>query len=186
MTTTFTMQLIIHIATFTLFFLTCLAAIGQASDSTVQVVQLVQADTLTTITTTDPYEGSGDFSPGLLVFAMIGVAFILATVGAGMVLTVLGLLIIFGLILTGILSASIITGLNKKSFEIGFKTFLVSSSTTGGTFFGLSCFWLLNKTFHWWPTSTAIISGAICGLVAGVGFGFLVFYLLQRLTTYFK
>jgi len=180
------MQLIICITTITLCSLTCLTVFGQTIDINNQVVHLVQADTLNSTKTTDSYEGSGDFLPGLLFFAVIGVAFILATVGAGIVLTVLGLLIIFGLILTGILSASIITGLNKKSFKMGFKTFLVSSAATGGTFFGLACFWLLNKTFHWWPTSTAIISGAICGLVAGVGFGFLVFYLLQRLTTYFK
>jgi hypothetical protein len=129
---------------------------------------------------------SDDFSPGLAFFALFAIGFVLICVGVGIVFTILSLLILFGLISLGILSVSVLIGINKKSFEKGFKTFLVSFSTIGGLVFFSIGFWLLNKIMHWWVTKTAIIIGMSLGLVIGLTFGLLSFYILQRLTTFFK
>jgi hypothetical protein len=183
---TATMKLTLFITTILLFTLTSLRTFAQTADSTIQITNSVQTDTITTKSNSMKYDENDDFSPGLFFFAMIGFVFILVCVGAGIVLTVLGLLIIFGLVSFGILSTSIIVGLNKKSFAKGFKTFFVLASTfVGLIFFGVG-FWLLNKIAHWWTTQTAIITGATSGLFAGLAFGLLAYYVLQRLTTYFK
>lgn len=167
------------------FLLTTNLVVAQNNDSTNTSITTIQSDT-THATTTDPYEVTDDFSPGLAFFALIGIGFILVCVGAGIALTVIGLLIIFGLISFGVLSASVLIGLNKKSFALGFKTFLVSTSTIGGLLLGGFGFWILNKVLHWWTTQTALTVGAALGLLAGVTFGLITFYILQRLTTYLR
>jgi len=180
------MKQTLFITTILLFILTSLTTFGQTADSTIQVTSSVQADTITAKSNSMEYDESDDFSPGLFFFAMIGFVFILVCVGAGIVLTVLGLLIIFGLVSFGILSTSIIVGLNKKSFAKGFKTFIILASTIGGLLFCGVGFWFLNIIVHWWTTQTAIITGATFGLIAGFAFGLSAYYILQRLTTYFK
>jgi hypothetical protein len=111
---------------------------------------------------------------------------VLLGVGAGIILTVLGLFILFGFVSFGILSTSLIVGLHKKSFEKGFKVFIVLSSTFVGLLLGLVSFWLQNKIQHWWTTPFALVSGAICGLLGGLVFGVLTFYVFKRLSSYFK
>jgi len=118
--------------------------IGQVADSTYAKGQTEQTNRNFT-TDTEEYE---DFAPGLGIFALFALVFILVCVGVGVVLTVLGLLILFGLIGVGILSVSILVGLSKKSFTKGFKTFLVSTTTIGGLLIGLTGFWVLNKITH--------------------------------------
>jgi hypothetical protein len=172
------------IAGITFLFATNLV-VAQNNDSTNTSVTTIQSDTIHAATT-DPYEGTEDFSAGLAFLALIGVGFILVCVGAGMALTVIGLFIIFGLISFGTLSASVLIGLNKKSFALGFKTFLVSTSTIGGLLLGGFGFWILNKILHWWTTQTALTIGTALGLLAGVTFGLVTFYILQRLTTYLR
>ncbi len=166
--------------------LTCLTIFGQTSDSIKPFTTAEKANTLMTTHNTADFDQSDDFSPGMLFFALIGLALILICVGAGIVLTVLGLLAIFGLVSFGVLSTSLIVGLNKKSFAKGFKTFIVLSSTVGGLLICGTGFWLFNKIVHWWTTQTAIFTGATCGLLAGLIFGLLANYILQRLTNYFK
>lgn len=134
----------------------------------------------------EAYEGDDDFSPGLFFFALIGAGFILASVGAGAVLTVLGLLIVFGLISLGALSASVIVGLNKRSLSKGFKTFIVLVSTVNGVVIAIAGFLVLNQIVHWWSTETAVVSGLAVGAIAGLGFGYVAFYILQRLTAFFR
>jgi hypothetical protein len=169
----------------TTFLLIANPAVAQTYDSTNTVTTTIQSDTTQAITT-DPYEGTDDFSPGLALLTLIGVGFIFVCVGAGIVLTVIALLIISGLISFGILSASILIGLNKKSFALGFKTFLVSTSTIGGLLLGGLGFWILNKVLHWWTIQTALTIGAAAGLLAGLTFGLITFYILQQLTTYLR
>ena len=134
--------------------------------------------------TTDPYEGTDDFSPGMAFIVVIAAVFVLACVGAGIALTVIGLLLLFALISFGILSASVLVGLNKKSFALGFKTFLISSSTVGGFILFALAFWGLNEVMHWWTDGAALTLGASLGLVVGLSFGFIAFYVLRRLTTF--
>jgi hypothetical protein len=173
----------IVVATF--FLLTTNLVVAQNNDSTNIPTKTTQSDT-THANTTDPYEGSDDFSPGLAFFTLIGVGFIVVCVGVGIALTVLGLLIIFGLISFGILSASVLIGLNRKSLAAGFKTFLVSSSAVCGLLLCGFTFWILNKILHWWATQTALAVGGALGLLAGLAFGLIAFYVLQRVTTYLK
>lgn len=169
----------------TYFLLTTNLVFAQDSNSSNISAITIQSDT-SHATTSNPYEGTDDFSPGLAFFALIGIGFILVCVGAGIALTIIGLLIIFGLISIGILSASVLIGLNRKSFALGFKTFLVSTSTMGGLFLCGFAFVVLNKVMHWWTTQTALTIGAALGLLAGLAFGLIAFYILQRLTTYLR
>ena len=141
----------------------------------------LQLHSLSASADADAYEGDDDFSPGLLFFALIGAAFILASVGAGAVLTAFSLLIVFGLISLGVLSASIVVGLNKKSFSKGFKTFIVLGSTVNGIVIAIAAFLILNQLVHWWSTQTALVSGTAVGAIAGLGFGYLAIYILQKL-----
>lgn len=159
--------------------------VAQNNAPTIISVTTIQSDT-TPANTTNLYEGIDDSSPGLAFFALIGIGFILACVGAGIALTVIGLLIIFGLISFGILSASVLIGINRKSFALGFKTFLVSTSTIFGLLLCSFGFWILNQILHWWTTQTALTIGAALGLLAGLAFGLISFYVLQRLTTYLR
>lgn len=175
-----------HLTTVVIFFLLGTKLIvAQNVDSTTAPIATIQSDT-SYATIMDPYDGTDDFSPGLAFFALIGIGFILVCVGIGIALTVIGLLIIFGLTSFGILSASVLIGLNKKSFALGFKTFLVSTSTIGGLLLCGFGFWILNKVLHWWTSQIAITIGVVLGLLTGLTFGLITFYILKRLTTYLK
>jgi len=180
------MKQTLFIKTILLFIITSLTTFGQIADSTIYSRSFVQTDTINTKDTSMENDESDDFSPGLFFLTVIGLAFILVCVGVGIALTVMVLLILFGLVSFGILSTSFIVGLNKRSFAKGFKTFILLASTIGGLIFGGVGFWLLNKIIHWWTTKAAIINGLTSGLFAGLIFGFLAYYILQRLTTYFK
>ena len=134
----------------------------------------------------DRFEGTDDFSPGLLFFAIFACVFVLVCVGAGIVLTLFILAIVFGLIATGIISASLIVGVYKKSFTKGFKTFLVSSSTVGFMVFGTLGFWILTKITHWWAMPVALLTGSLMGLISGLLFGILASYFIQQFAIFLK
>lgn len=127
-----------------------------------------------------------DFSPALFLIVVAGIGFILLSVGAGIVLTVIALLMLFGLIGAGIVSTSVMIGLYTKSFEKGFKTFLVSATTICGIFAGTVIFWLFNKIVHWVSTTASLLIGSVVGLISGLLLGFTLFYVLQKLTSYLK
>jgi len=174
------------IITFLLCILTNIQSFSQTTDTISHVSTYVDSDSLTTKAHIDPYAGTDDFSPMQLFFVLALMGVVLLAVGAGIVLTVLALLIIFGLITYGVLSTSIIIALNAKSFSKGFKNFLCIGSAVGGIILGGSSFGVFNKVVHWWTMTDAILIGATCGLIGGFCFGYLTFYILQRLTTYFK
>ncbi len=134
----------------------------------------------------DDYDESQNFSPGLAFFALIGIGFILIGVGAGIALTVIGLLIIFGLISLGILSTSVLIGIYKKSYASGFKVFLLTSTTFAGFLLCGIGFWLMNKFLHWWTAQTAITIGAGIGILTGLVFGLVAFFILRRFALYLK
>ncbi len=147
----------------------------------------VTADTLRQNQTENFHEEiENDFSPGLGLFALFAFGFMFICIGAGIVLTIIGLLILFGLIGAGILSASVLIGLYNKSFEKGFKTFIVSAITLGGLFIGATGLWLLNKIVHWFTTQAALTIGSVGGLLTGLLLGLLMFYVLQKLTAFWK
>ena len=171
-----------------LCFLTLGFANRQVTDNiaTSQTITTIHTNTKATTSDTNTLNDEDDFSPGLGLLVLLGICFIFLCIGAGIVLTVFILLILFGLISLGILSASILVGLNKKSFATGFKTFLVSCSSIGGLIIFGAMFWLLNKFTHWWTAKTAILIGVSMGCLAGFLFGLVVFFVLQKLTTFLK
>ena len=127
-----------------------------------------------------------DFSPVLFLIVVSGIGFILLSVGAGIVLTVIALLMLFGLIGAGIVSTSVMIGLYTKSFEKGFKTFMVSAITICGIFSSTVIFWLFNKIVHWFSTSNSLIIGSVVGLISGFLLGLSLFYVIQKLTSFLK
>lgn len=145
-----------------------------------------QMDSLAINSESGVYEDEGDFAPGLLMMVLLMLGLILVCMGVGAVVAGFLLFTIFGLVSFGLLSVSILVGLHKRSFTKGFRTFLVSFSAFCGLLSLGTGFALLNKVLHWWTTGTALIAGSAIGLLAGLGFGLMVHYLLQRLITYFS
>ncbi len=170
-----------------IFLFSVLETFGQEPvDSSKQITTSIQRDSLTKTTGVYHNNETDDLSLMQLFFVLVFIGVILLGIGVGIVVAVLALLILFGLVSFGIVSTSVIVGLNKKSFEKGFKTFIVLGSTIGGLLVGGTSFWLFNKVVHWWSIQTAILTGSIAGLLGGLGFGFIAFYVLQKLTTYLK
>ncbi len=182
---TVTNRRLLGLITILLLTFTTSLSFSQTTDST--QLTTITTDTLSQNQTDNFHEEiEDDFSPGLAMFALFGIGFMFICIGAGIVLTIIALLILFGLIGAGILSASVLIGLYNKSFEKGFKTFIVSATTIGGLFIGATGFWLLNKIVHWFTTQTALTIGSVGGLVTGFLLGLLVFYVLQKLTAFLK
>ena len=132
------------------------------------------------------YDDSNDFDPGLLLIGLTGLGLIIVSVGVGIVVIILVLFLLFMFVSVGVLSTSIIVGLHKKSFEKGFKIFIISSSTLAGTLLFTVVFWAINHIMHWFKTQTALLMGAGFGLFSGLILGLLVFYVLKKLSDYLK
>lgn len=98
----------------------------------------------------------------------------------------IGLFILLGLVTAGVVSASVFTGLYKKSFATGFKVFLLLSCSVGGAITFAVLFALTTTVLNWHDLSTAALFGAAFGFISGMFFGFLAFYVLQRIVIYFK
>lgn len=144
------------------------------------------SDTIASTPQNDSTDLENDFSSGLFFIAMLGFGFMLLGVGFGIALTFIVVLVISALVSLGVLSAAVLVGLNKKSYTAGFKTFIVLGSAVGGIFLGSAGFWVLNKITKWWTTETALLSGSLAGLIAGLLFGYTCWYVLRRLTGYFN
>ncbi|MNE38480.1 hypothetical protein D3C80_1323800 [compost metagenome] len=104
----------------------------------------------------------------------------------GVVAVVIFLLIVFGLISIGIVSTSVLVGIYQKSFEAGFKTFVVLVSSIGGSFLCAAIFFVIGRLTNLYTIQIAVLSGAAVGLVIGCCFGFLAFWIIQKLTFYLK
>jgi hypothetical protein len=171
-----------------LFSLSHFTSPAQTRDTTAQIVAAPIRDTLKTTATTieKEYDDSNDYDPGLFLIGLTGLGLIIISVGAGIIVALIGFFLLFTFVSVGILSTSIIVGLQKKSFEKGFKIFIISTSTVTGALLFTIVFWAINHIMHWFKTSTALLTGAGFGLVCGFILGLLVSYLLKKLATYFK
>ena len=121
-----------------------LATFGQSTDTTQLANGNVKTDTLTASNNQQLSAEDNDFSPMLAAFALFGFALILFSIGAGFAFAIIVLLAVIALISLGTLSASIIVGVHKKSLTKAFKTFVILSSTIGGTLSCMSFFRLIN------------------------------------------
>ena len=163
-------------------------SVAQTRDTTSKII-VAPADTALKTTTAaieKEYDDSNDFDPGLLLIGLTGLGLIIVSVGVGIVVIILVLFLLFMFASVGVLSTSIIVGLHKKSFEKGFKVFIISSSTLAGTLLFTVVFWAINHLMHWFKTKTALFMGAGFGLVSGFILGVLVFYVLKKLSNYLK
>jgi hypothetical protein len=127
-----------------------------------------------------------EFNMFLFTILILGMIFICVSIIIAVITAIICLLIIFGLIAAGALSASVLIGINKKSFTSGFRIFAILFSTFSLGVFGVLCFYILNRIFEWWTTSTAIILGLCCGLISGFVTGILIAYIIKRVSTFLK
>lgn len=171
-----------------LFSLSHFTSPAQTRDTTAKTIT-VPTDTVsktTVVTNANDYDDGGDFDSGLFLIGLTGLGLIIISVGAGIIVALIGFFLLFTFVSVGILSTSIIIGLQKKSFEKGFKIFIISTSTFAGVLLFMIVFWAINHIMHWFKTSTALLTGAGFGLVCGFILGLLVSYLLKKLSAYFK
>ena len=133
-----------------------------------------------------PMHSDDDFAPGLLVFAVLGLACICAFVGVGIAFTFIGFTALAGFITVGIVSASIIVTLHQKSIEKGFKAFLILGSLFTGLFTTAALFTIVNYVTHWFTLLQALIAGGVTGLIAGFIMGQVLFVIASRLILYLK
>lgn len=130
--------------------------------------------------------GDSDFTPGLLIGAVIMAVGFLILIGVGVVLAALVFGFVAILVSVGVLSTSVIVGLNKRSFTKGFKTFIYLLPSSFGLLLGSLGLALLNMVTHWFSTGVATLIGAASGLTAGLCIGILLLFAIQRLTTHYK
>ena len=135
--------------------MTCLEVKGQNIDTLSQEKVLYQDSSNTEA---DAFEGTDDFSPGLLFFALLGLGLVLACIGAGIAVTVIALLILFGLIALGVLSTSVIIGLYNRSFAKGFKSFIVLFASSGGLVVCAAGLGIVSAIGNWW---TSLLNGIL-------------------------
>ena len=116
----------------------------------------------------------------LMAIAAAALAFTGFLVGTS--LAVLIFLATWTLISLRVLSASAKAAWHSKLIAPGFKRLMFSSSVITGMVVCGSVSWLLNRLLHLASGPTAIVGGVISGALAGITFGFGVYYFLCRLT----
>lgn len=117
-------------------------------------------------------------------FVILGVMFMSGLVS--FILALIGIGIIFLMISLGILSVSTLVGLNRMSLRVGFKFFIITGSAFFSIIGGATGTWLLNRIYHWWPQTNAIIVGSILGCVSGILVGYLLYFTLLKLLNFLK
>jgi|GEM_PF-3239982 len=162
-----------------LFLVSCLFHIsssGQNIDTSGQGTETIATESLSTKKAVDEYDDTF-FEAGFATMIMIFMLAFLLLVIVGVAIAIVIILIILGLALTGIFSTSLIVGLYKRSFSQGFKTFSVLAFAFAGLFLYSIAFPTFNRVVHWTTLETALLTGAILGL--------LTFSILKRLAKYF-
>jgi hypothetical protein len=161
-----------------------LHATAQPIDSTI-VVMPAGVDSSAAYTGAQEYDESNDFSPGLLFFAIAGLALMLISATTCILLFLLSLLLVIFLASTGIISVSLLAGLYRKSLAAGIKTFIVLTSSITGMIFCAATCWLVGK-IQYCDSDAVILASAVCGLVGGLVAGLLIYNILRRFADYLK
>jgi hypothetical protein len=118
-------------------------------------------------------QNDDDFAVFLLLFAIVAIS---AMAGAMIVCAVVAALLlgfVVVLVLLGILSASLAIGMHQRSFQAGFKTFVLIFSTLGGLVAGGSGALLFAYLFVDLSTKVTLLTGTACGAAGGFLFGFI-------------
>jgi len=116
-----------------------------------------------------------------VVCAMIGAAIVGAFAAA------LFLLLLVALAALGIVSASVLVGLYKRSFQSGFKSFIVILSVMVCTALGAGGAWLINHIFKLNITdTTSLLCGGAGGFIGGFIIALAVIKIIQSILSAFK
>jgi hypothetical protein len=130
------------------------------------------------------------YMAGLATMTMVFMIVFFVLVIVGLILDCILLAIFSGLVMTGILSMSLVVGLYKKSFQKGFKIFIVLTSMFLSSIATTVVFVSLNKIMHWFIVEVAIVWGLVLGSLSGLVIGLIFFRLLKlavdKLTTWLK
>lgn len=118
---------------------------------------------------------------GSIFMLFIACMVLLFCFGMGLIVAILIILAILILLGIGLFTTSFLVGIYNKSLASGFKTFILTASTLGGTILGGVGIFLLFKIAHWAGVYTGVLVGALSGALAGLSFGFLVVYLFKLL-----
>jgi len=135
-------------------------------------------------TETDYYDPDNDWAPGLGLMALFLILASLFTIGAGIVVSLFILSVFTILVVLGVLSTSLLIGISKKSFALGLKVFLLSSSVIFSTLVLSVLTFALNHHFHWGSPNLALTIGAGVGALIGLLLGWLVFQVLRKISTF--
>ncbi|NMH26750.1 spermidine synthase family protein [Flavobacterium silvaticum] len=127
-----------------------------------------------------------EFNLFLFAILMTGVIMVCLCFIVALILIALAIVVILGLIGIGALSASVIVGLSQKSLTKGFKTFVIVFSTLTSGVIAAFGFWGINSITHWWSTKMALLTGLGIGLVGGFAIGFIIAYLIRKLSNFIK
>ena len=115
--------------------------------------------------------------------------FICAIIGVAIAGTIIGLMIlfgIFGLLSIGIISVSVVAGFYRRSFQYGFKSFVILVSTFAGTIIGAFGLLIIPRLLGYTiSVEKALIVGALGGLVGGVILGLINYQALKQSAIYF-
>jgi hypothetical protein len=156
---------------------------AQVTDSAKQ--RSTQVDSSASSTGVDE-DVENDFTPGLLIFALVALGIVAGAAAFGVIITAIILLGIFAMVSFGILSASIIAGIYTRSVTKGFKVFFILCSIVVGGVFGCTTLYILNFFTQWYTVDDSILLGSASGLVAGLAGGMISYYFLQRLAAWLK
>jgi hypothetical protein len=121
-----------------------------------------------------------------MVAIMIGTALLIGCVIAGAVVMMGLLFALFTMVSLGIVSTAIVVALHQKSFEKGFRTFVLLLCSIGGLTLGAVAFGVANRILHWVTLGVALLTGAGFGLVAGLVLGYANLFIIKRFAQYFK
>lgn len=112
--------------------------------------------------------------------AMIGAAII------GSFIATLILLLAFALLSAGVLSVSVVAGFYRRSFQFGFKTFVVTIAMFAGVVIGAFGLLIVPRLFNInISNQKALIVGGLGGAVGGILMGLIIYQALKYSAIYF-
>jgi len=125
-----------------------------------------------------------EFLAFLLIFGTVVIALI---IGAGAVLCTVALLIIAGLVSFGVLSASLLAGIYKRSFQTGFKVFMLTGGGVAGLLIGAAGSFVAARVFHMSVSDAeAALYGGLAGVVGGIIAGWISFFIIKWFVLFVK
>jgi hypothetical protein len=135
-----------------------------------------QKDSVTTIVNGPEGAEEEEFNLFLAMILLVAVSIMAGSFIACLVLGMVILLAFMALISFGVLSASVVVGWYKRSFNSGFRTFVMLGCCIACAVTGMVGFLLVVKLFELdISTRTGLVAGGISGAIAGVFLGWTIY-----------